>query len=186
MIIGNGKLGKSKFNAFVIDDIANQKVFDEITFSLSKRLTIPSSAVGGGILDIVVDPSEVDCDKLVFLPVSIKAFGAGPVFIDLYIGTQSSDDGTLLTTGNRDNESSNTAKLIWRLNPTISNIGVKTPFEFSVFSDGIAAVSTIGGETREGQIFNAVKNQKYTFRFMNQEASQAYGHIASTWFEFKN
>lgn len=184
-MIGNGNIianAVSRFGAVVGLDIENAKVFEEIVFSVSKRLVFPSSSVGGGILDIVID-TTCSCDVLVFLPVVFKAFGAGPIFIDLYIGTDADEDGTIIESGNRDNNSANAAQVTSRLNPTINNVGTKAPFEFVILSNGTAAISMAGGEAKEGQVTSVIKNTKYMFRCATQEANSAFGYFGSTWFE---
>ena len=178
-MIGNGQAGQSKFNAIVTNAIENEKVFEEIMFSIAKRLAIGSEAVN----DIVIDPTGCGCDFLVFLPAIFKAFGAGPVNIDMYVGTDADDDGTLWESINRDNASINTADVIVRLNPTINSDGTKLPVEFVILSDGTAATAIAGGESKEGQIFVARKDVKYMFRLTNTEAVAATGHVSLNWFE---
>jgi len=169
----------SKFGALVNISIENEKVFHEILFSVSKRLTF----AGLAIHDIVIDPLACTCDNLVFLPAVFKAFGAGPIEIDMYFGVTTDSDGTEWGSINRDNTSSNTADVVVKLDPTVTDVGIKLPVEFSIFSDGIAAVSLAGGESKEGLVFNARKDGKYMFRFTNTENAVANSTIAFNWYE---
>ena len=176
--IGILKQSVSQFGAQTTIDIINKNVFDEIVFSISKRLLIGAS----GVIDIVFDPTACTCAKLPFLPVALKFFGAGPIFIDLYINPIYTV-GTPILAINRDFTSSNTSKTIWLINPTISNLGFLSPAEFIVLSNGTSANAAAGGESKESQLSNIDITKKYLFRMTNQEAKQAQGHIASTWSE---
>jgi len=169
----------SKFDAMIVEDIENDKIFDGLVFSVSKRLSIALSSTN----DIVIDPTACTCTDLVFLPIVFKAYGAGPINIDMYVGVNSDADGTLWASGNRDNKSSITADLTVRLNPTINSVGVKLPFEFVILSNGTAAVATAGGESKEALIFLPRKDVKYMFRIVNTEANDAAGHVSINWFE---
>jgi hypothetical protein len=183
-MIGDGKILKQsilyRFKTLCFINIENAKVFDEIMFSVSKRLTIPSSPAK---LDIVMDPTGCDCSDLIFLPAVFKALGAGPIHIDFYFGTDSDDDGTLWQSINRDHNSSNDSHLDIRLNPTINNPGTLLPTEFIILSNGVAATSEIGGESKDGQMFKARKDGKYMLRLLNQEANPAHSHVSLNWFE---
>lgn len=170
---------KSQFGALVGVDIAEQKIFEGKTFSVAKRETLALSSTN----NIVIDTSAVTSDFLVFLPVVFKAFGAGPINVDLYFGTDADEDGTIWQSTNRDNTSSNTSSVVVRYNPTINNDGTKLPPEFTIFSNGTAAVAEAGGETREGLVFNARKDGKYMFRVVNTEANPAFFHMSATWYE---
>jgi len=169
----------SQFGAFSAIDIAEQKVFDSAVFSVAKRHTLALSSTN----DIVIDPTLCECDYLVFQPVAFKAFGAGPVNIDMYFGTDADEDGTVWGSINRDNTSSNTSPVLVRLNPTINDAGTLLPVNFTIFSNGTAAVAVAGGETREGLIFNARTDGKYMFRVINTEANPAFFHVSMTWYE---
>lgn len=175
-----------EYRAVTTVDINSQKVFRDEVFSWSRRFICPSSAVGGGIFDIVINPMLIAEDRtLVILPVSFTAFGAGPIFADLYFGTDSDEDGTACQGGNRDNRSLTQAKIEICFNPTINDIGTKTPFEFMITSDGVPAVASFGGQTKDDLIFIARKDGKYTFRMINQEANPASCVFAMTIFEAK-
>jgi hypothetical protein len=177
--IGNAAF---EYGAVTTVDINSQKVFDDVTFAFSRRFAIGSSAT----VDIVVDPTAIPSGKiLVVLPVGFTVFGAGPINIDLYIGTDADADGTLWVAGNRDTRSSTTSDTIMRLNPTINNAGTKTPFEFLVPSDGVPAVASFGGQSKDDLILIADISQKYMFRLVNTEANAASALISFSFFEIE-
>jgi hypothetical protein len=182
MLIGNGSIinkSSTLIESLSQIDVANAKVFDGVAFSVSKRLSIGNSSVNY----ITIDGRACNCDRLVFLPAAFKAFGAGPVEVDFFFGTDADEDGTVWESVNRDNESSNVSPLVTRLNPTINNLGALLPVEFIILSDGNAAVAVAGAESKEGQLFLARQDGKYMFRITNLEASAAWGHFAMNWFE---
>lgn len=183
MTIGNSSgvsAAAFPFAAITTVDINSQKVFKDVAFSWSKRFTVGASAT----VDIVIDPTGIAADRVaVVLPVAFTAFGAGPLNIDLYFGTDSDEDGTLWDGGNRDNTSATAPKATVRLNPTVNSVGVKTPFEFMVPSDGVPAVSSFGGQAKDDLIFIARKDGKYMFRIVNTEANAASCLFSVTIFE---
>lgn len=182
MAIGDGNIlrnAASPFGAAISLDIENSKIFEDIVFSIAKRFTIGISAT----VDIVIDPQACNCGFLVFLPVAIKAFQAGPVNIDFYFGVDSDEDGTLWESANRLNTSSTSSNLTVRLNPTINDVGIKLPPEFAIYSNGTPAIATIGGESVDDLVFVARQDGKYMFRLINQEAAVAQAHASFNWFE---
>ncbi len=84
MGVGNavGNLVKAyfEFGAITTVDINSQKVFRDAAFSWSKRFTIGAEAT----VDIVIDPQAIAPKIGVVLPVTFRAFGAGPINIDFY------------------------------------------------------------------------------------------------------
>jgi hypothetical protein len=172
--------GSSNSGAFIVEDIANNLIFSDKVFSISKRLTYASSAT----FDIILDPTGCTCDFVVFLPIFLNAYGAGPINIDLYIGATYDDaTGTEIESINRNNESTAIAKTKVYLSPTVSNSGTKLPVEFIILSNGTAATATAGGAVKEDLTFNAKKDQVYMLRITNTEASAASGSISANWFE---
>jgi hypothetical protein len=181
-MIGNGLFGKaiSKFKGIVSEELQNSLVFEEIVFGISKRITIPAT---GTPLDIVFDPTACSCAFVVFLPFSAKAFGAGPIHLDIYTNPTYTG-GTPIPVVNRDFTSSNTSDISWLLSPAVTDPGTKLPAEFIILSDGIPATATIGGESKEDLVFNIDFTKEYLLRFENQEASPTTGGLlAATWFE---
>ncbi len=179
-MIGNGESGKSLIGANVTEELQNNLVFTrERVFSISKRFTIPSS----GVVDIVFDGTGISGNFLVFLPVFFQGFGAGPIEIDLYAGTNADDDGTEIICFNRNELSSKDCEMVVRLNPNINDIGTKLPVEFEIPSDGTPATSTLGGQAGGTVVTNINKAAKHMFRLTNTEASIARCVIAANWFE---
>ncbi len=161
-------------------DINSEKVFKGLAFGTSKRISFPATP---GLVSITFDSQAVTKDKVVLLPMSFKAFGAGPVNIDIYFGGTYGDDGTLIDVFNRDNESANTPKSILRLNPTITTKGLKLPPEFVIFSNGTPAVTSIGGEVIGDFISLLRKDGKYLIELSNQDNTIANGWFGLDFFE---
>ena len=183
--IGPGREGTSEktvntvFGYLVTNAIENEKVFQDVAFGASKRVNIPSS----GTVDIVFDPTSVATDFLVLLPISIRAFGAGPVNVDLYFGGTYGDDGTDVICFNRDNTSSTDCQAEIQVDPTITTTGVKLAPEFVIFSNGTPATVALGGEVRQDFVTNLRKDGKYLIRLTNQESNPAQGWFGLNWFE---
>lgn len=185
-MIGNAKgIGNFEFDAITTVDINSQKVFRDVVFSWGKRFVCPSSAVGGGIFDILIDPTGIDADRVVvMLPVSFTAFGAGPIFVDLYANpTVTAATGIIQSGSNRDNRSTTLPKAVITFDPIVTAPGAKLPPEFMIPSDGVPAVSSFGGEVKDDLIFIANRNVKYMFRLINQEANPSDCAISLTMFE---
>lgn len=175
-----GNSAMFEFAAVTTVDINSQKVFRDVAFTISRRFAMGASAT----VDIVFDPTAIPSDRmLVVLPLVFTAFGAGPINIDTYFSVDSDEDGTLWSFGNRDFRSPTIAASKIRLNPTINNAGIKTPFEFMIPSDGVPATSTAGGQTKEDLIIIARTDGKYMFRLINTEANIASCHFSMTIFE---
>lgn len=168
------------FAAVTTVDINSQKVFTDVAFTWAKRFPLGAS----GVVDIVLSSMSVPSGKtVVILPVSFKAFGAGPVYIDVYSGGDIDDDGDLWAGSNRDLRSVVTPDSYVRFNPTVNNVGIKAPFEFVIHSDGVPANAVIGAESKEDLVTIARKDGKYLFRLTNQEAVAADCHFSMTLFE---
>jgi hypothetical protein len=175
-------IGDGGFNNLVSSSIDNYRVLSGDAFSVAKRFIIPAS----GVVDFVFDPTQATSDQVILLPLTFKAFQAGPIYIDIYFGTDSNNDGVLLEGVNRDLNILTTGEVFIRQAPTINNTGVLRPNDFVIFSDGVAATAIIGGESSEELILKIKKDQKYLIRLTNQEASPAFAHIAANWFEINN
>jgi len=168
-----------EFGAQTVVDINSQKVFRDVVFSWSRRFAIGASAT----VDIVIDPTGASGKTLVVLPVSVIAQGAGPIFVDVYYGTDADSDGTEWIGVNRDNRSNTAALTKLRLSPTINDAGTKIPFEFMIPSDGVPATATFAGEVHDSLILIPKTDGKYMFRFVNQEADIASCLFSLTIFE---
>lgn len=184
MIVGIGDTGKriiSDFKTNVFLDLCNAKVFEECLYTISKRLSIPASP---NKLNLVIDTTNCNCKHLIFLPIVFRSFGAGPIHIDNYFGTNSDNDGTIMDSMNTNHTSADNAKLTMRLNPTINSDGTLLPKNDIILSDGVAAISQMSSECEENQFFVARKDGKYLIRLSNQEASPTTGaHILFNWME---
>ena len=183
MGIGNTKRPAiSGLDAIIVQDLRNSMVLtDGCIFSISKRFTVPAS----GVVDIIFNPTHANLQdkKLVFFPVFFQGFGAGPIEIDMYFGTDADENGTVIESFNRNHESINTRDVVVRLNPTINTIGTKLPPEFEIPSDGTPATAVLGGQTNETIITNLRKDGKYMFRLTNTEAVIARCVVAANWCE---
>jgi hypothetical protein len=171
----------SPFGAIYKEDIENKAVFDEKLFSISKRLTIGSSDT----VYILIDPTAVTKENLIFIPPIFEAFGAGPIEIDIF-QNPTYTGGTVITGGNRNLASSNTPELIFKLNPSITDPGTQLPFEFIIQSKSSSTpvTTSIGGSTKEDLIFIPNKANEYLFRLLNTEAAACDGaHAAFNWIE---
>lgn len=190
-ILGDGNPIKNAISpngAILKEDLENYLVQLGFAFSISKRIIIPASGavIGTNVLKIVVDLTACTCEKLIFIPIFFKAFGAGPVFIDVYQDpTVTPATGTVIPSGNRNFilAATQTPETVWTLSPTVTNNGTKLPFEFSIQSDGAAAVTTTGGDSKEDLIF-VPDRKKYLFILENQEnTATTAALISSTWAE---
>lgn len=184
MGIGNpfANLAKTyfQFGAQTTVDINSQKVFEGVAFGATKRVTFPAAS---GLVNIVFDPTAVTTEKLVLLPISFSAFGAGPIHIDVYFGGEYGADGTEIECYNRDNESLNTCKSVIRLNPTVTTKGTKLPIEFIILSDGTPAIASLGGEVIDDFITLLRKDGKYLIECANQDSVAAIGWFGLNFFE---
>lgn len=181
-IIGNGKNpAEFEFGAFTTVDINSQKVFEGIAFGITKRFPIPASP---GVVNIVFDGTAVTSDRLVLLPAAFKAYGAGPIYVDVYFGGNYGTDGDEIECFNRDGESANGCNVDVRLNPTITTDGTKTPLEFVIHSNGVPATASLGGEVIDSFITLLKKDGKYLIRLSNQDTTDAAdGWIGLNFFE---
>ena len=183
-MIGNGEVGINNFGSRIVLDTFNNRVFNHEVFGVAKRFSFGASSQ----THIVINPIEKGAyphNTLVFLPITVKSYGAGPIEIDIYVGTNSNNDGTLWESTDRNFIDPLTAHLTWRLNPTITNIGIKTPTEYSIYSSaGVGNSEDVGGEIKTSLLFIPVKTVAQTIRLTNTDASNAgIGHISANWFE---
>lgn len=156
-------------------------------YTISKRISIPASGVGGGILNIIVDPSLCECDTLMYLPAQYKAYGAGPIYVDLYGGaTYTKGTGTALASQNR-NPDGPSAQLYVEQAPTVLTDGTKAPIEYTIFSNSggsFPQATSISGGTSDEMIFVGDKNQVAMFRLTNQENETCtYAYLYMSWVE---
>lgn len=180
ILLGNILKTYFEFGALTTVGISNQKVFQGVSFGVTKRLTYPASP---GIINIVFDATVMTKDRLVLLPISFNAFGAGPIHIDIYFGGTYGVDGTIIECFNRDNESSNTCESEIRLNPTITSKGSKLPVEFVILSNGTPAVTSLGGSVMSDFVTLLRRDGKYLIELSNQDSTAAIGWFGLDFFE---
>lgn len=174
----------AKVKAVIIEPIQDNKVFKNEVFSAGYRFNIPST----GSVNIVIDPLGMTRDNLVVLPIPIKAYGAGPIDIDVYYGGTYGDDGTLIQSANRNlNRPDITAGMVLRFNPTVTTDGTMfPPGQNVIFSNGVPATAKLGDSSSGGNlILVGNKDEKYLIRLTNTDAQDAAScHIGLNWFEF--
>lgn len=181
--IGAGGTGLNSFGSNITLDTFNNRVFKHEVFAISKRIPVAKS----GIARVVIDPTENGVflqDDFVFLPISVQANGGGPVDIDVYAGTDSAADGTVIESLDRNTDKALTAHTVFRLNPTINDNGTKLPVEFCIPSNGVSAVSEIGGAVKSDLILIPRKDIRYMFVFTNIDTVDDVTLVFSlNWFE---
>jgi hypothetical protein len=156
-----GELG-----AVVTEDTYNNDVCIHNMYGMSKRFQVPNNATRY----IIIDPSNIECEKLIFLPVVFKAFGAGTINIDLH-ANPTYIAGTEWDTIDRCNTDIEIAKTKIYFNTSVTAEGTKLAPEWEVFSNGIAAVSVLGGEAKDDLPFIADKNITYMFKIVNNDTT---------------
>lgn len=162
----------SPSGAVYISAFENELIRQGIVFGFSKRLTIP----GGGDVKILFDPTPYAGDYILLLPPFIKTFGAGPIFIDVYKEPEFSV-GTVIESINFNFNSSNTADMVIKQDPTISDMGTKAPNEYATYSaleGGGAHTTQVGGEAAAGDlIFDLDITKPFMYVLSNQDATNA-------------
>jgi hypothetical protein len=157
-------------------------IYKSKVFSISKRFTAPSG--GSSPVDIIVDPTGVSGDKqLIFLPLAFKAIGGGPVTIDIYFGGDIDDDGDVWDAMDRNTPAAVVPETVVRFGATVNTTGAKLPIEFMIASDGVAAVATIGGDTKDDLPFISRKDGKYLIRLNNIDSTDALCAFSASFFE---
>jgi hypothetical protein len=159
--------------------IENKFLQEGVIFGISKRLTL----LGGTPTYMVFDPTAFTGNVILQLPMLVKAFGAGPIFIDLYTNPTYTG-GTIVNSINFNFNSSKVSNFIVKLNPTVTDLGTKMANEYAVFSDGVSANSKLGGEASTGNLlFDLKLSNKYLIVFNNQDTTSAYATVATDWVE---
>jgi len=182
-MIGDGLISGavSPFGAIINLSIENAKIVEGITWSIADRFVVQPATTK--VFDILFDPTAFSKSELILLPISFKAFGAGPVFIDTYVDPVVTANGTEILSINRNLKIADAAELKIYKQPTTSSPGSKLPPEFSIFSDGTAAVAHVGGSVSIDLVLVIDPTKKYLFRLSNQENTNADATISSAWFE---
>ncbi len=158
---------------------ASFKVFFHQAFSVSKRFPLVKSGVANLVFDPTAHPGLIT-----FFPIFFSATLAGPITIDLYVGTDSDNDGTLWPGVDRNFDNPIASNGFIRLNPTINNDGTKGEPEFLLPSNGTAAIATAGGQVSDSLIININTAAKYMFRLTNLDTvNDASCQVSAVWFE---
>lgn len=171
-IIGGNNVGRNSFGSTITFDTLNNRVFNHEVFGITKRFTIAP----GEFADILIDPTEngpFPKRTFVVLPAKIKAKGAGPVYIDMYVNPiVTAATGAILVPLDRNFDSAVTPHTVVRLNPTVTNVGTKAPFEDSIESaNGQGNTADVGGEIKDDFIIVPSKTIKYMIRLSNTDTT---------------
>ena len=177
-MIGGGNLLKTLISFFVDSiktvSISNHKVFESEVFTLSRRLTIPGSST----VNVVFDLTGATGAFVVNLPLRFKAYGGGPLEIDLYKDVvYTGGTGTVLPTVSRDEVVSPTAGTVVIEDPTITDPGVVTPLQYVLYSAaGLGVANDIAGlDSSELFFVNSLNVKRFEIR--NTSAEDALFHI---------
>ena len=179
-----GQVGINSFGSNVTLDTFNNRVFNHEVFGVSKRFDIAANAV----MNVIIDPTEKGAfpkKTFVFLPIFVFTHGAGPVEIDIYVGTDSDDDGTEWKSIDRYFEDAIVPHTVVRLNPTINADGIKTEFEDRIeSSSGLGIASDVGGSVKGDFLIIPLKNIKTMIRLTNTDVTNpARGVFKFNFFE---
>jgi len=128
----------------------------------------------------VFDPTNCDCDKIVNFPITLYST-SGPIIVDIYIGTLSADDGTLLQPINR-KFGGDPPKSTIRLNSTIQDLGLRIGGDI-VPGTGLNPQTSTGGSNTGILPLELNKNFKNTLSVYNANGAGVYLVTKFTWFE---
>lgn len=177
--IPSSAIGLTK--SIITADVVNAKVFKGEVFAFSKRYSIDAE----GTLYLVLDPTAISLTNAVLLPITMQAYGGGPLEIDVY-SNPTFTDGTVETTSNRNSNITTTPGLVVTSAPTVSAVGTKLPSEFYLFCEEQGAAIKIGGQVSDSLplVFN--KSNTYMFAITNTSTGTAnYLQFAFDWLEYK-
>lgn len=173
----------SSSGAIYISAFENKLIQEGKIFGFSKRLVIP----GNGKVDITIDPTAVTTNFALLLPPLIKAFGAGPIHIDIFTNPVYTG-GTTIESINFNKNSSNTSGMVILLNPVVTDDGEQQPNQYTIFSSqtgGGAHTTQTGGEASMGDlIYDLNLDDVVMFRLSNQDTTNAaQGTFVTDWAE---
>jgi hypothetical protein len=172
----------SPSGAIYISAFENKLIQDGQIFGISTRLTIPAT---GTTVRLLFDPTAFTGRALLVLPALFKAYGAGPIYINIY-ENPTYTGGTEIDSINFNFNSTNAAESIVKLNPTVTVLGTKLPNEYILLSAGGPAVARTGGEASAGDlVFDVDRTKKYLYVLDNQEANPADGSVVIDWTELR-
>lgn len=145
--------------------MANDKVLNEMAFSIRKRFTVIKSSS----LDVIFDCTGFVGRKIIVLPLSFDAL-AGPILVDIYSGATANNDGTFIPIANRDFTSSRAPQTIARLSPTGVDVTGLIPLEYLIPSSAVG-VNATGAASGESLFVNLDCSKKILMRLTNQDAT---------------
>ena len=117
---------------------------------------------------------------LFFDPIALSA-SSGPVLVDIYAGTDSDEDGTLLGASNR-RAAFPGPKSTLRMDPTINDIGTRFAGDM-VPATGNNPNTANGSSNSGGLPFEPIRPGKTAIKFTNLDGADTYLQIKLTWYE---
>ena len=180
--VGNGA-GINKYGSTIVLDTFNNRVFNHQVFMISKRLEL----AGNDSIILIFDPTEKGAyllDTLIQLPFSIKAYNGGPIDIDIYTGVDSANDGDIIESIDKNYIDQISAHCTVRKDPTINNLGVKSPIENIIFSE--AGTNKIAGNldsADENLLTILDPTVRYAVELTNKSSDSADVLVKLKWFE---
>ena len=129
---------------------------------------------------IVVDPKKFAGLNLTFDPILFSAT-AGPIVLDYYSGVAAGDDGTMLLGSNR-RPSFQRPQTIFRINPTIIDIGTRFAGDI-VPSTGVAPANSSGSSNTVSLPFELLTIIKYAVKLTNKNGAGVIVSMKVNWFE---
>jgi hypothetical protein len=163
----------------VSESLFNALALASKIFGVAKRTIIPSL----GSTYLYFDPTAYTGEELILLPLEFEAFGAGPIEIDLY------QDPTVTPTGaitpiNRDLTNTDPCQIAVSLQTSVTAEGTQLPPEWTIFSDGVAAVAVAGGSFKESIIIKVDTTKTYLLKLTNTDTvDPANVQISMNWAE---
>lgn len=170
----------SSNKAVFTESVESSLIESGVVFGISTRLVVPAS----GISYLLIDPTAFTGVSFILLPPLFKAYGGGPIFIDLYTNPTYSG-GTTIDSINFNFNSANVSEAIVKLDPVITDLGSKLPNEYSIFSVGLPATAKTGGEAGLNLAFTLNTDDTYLYRLTNQENSAADASVVTDWYEIQ-
>lgn len=171
----------SPVGAIISESVLNNKIFAGQVFGAARRFDL----VSGGVTDFIFDTTPVMKDFAVFLPFVFGAYGAGPVHIDIYTGTEYTG-GTPVPIQNRSLRSSILPEMTITTGATISDVGTLFPWEYSILSNGQAASAAAGSQGGPSLPLDVVAGETVVLvRLTNTDNNDtAICNFAFNWLEF--
>ena len=106
---------------------------------------------------------------------------SGPGLLQGFAASTVSDNGTLLTSGNADGNSSNTAQHTFYKDPTVTNDGTQAFVEF-IGSTGVSPAGASGGAFDSGREIIAPQDSELLLKFTS-ENDNTHASVVAWWYE---